>query len=114
MHSHGASLREVFALRFGRFERYVDLVVYPGTTEHVKTIVELADRLDVVLIPYGGGTNVTQALYMKKNDPVQGKRMIVSLDMSRMDRILWVDKDNMIACVQSGIRGQDLEKKLKQ
>ena len=35
MHSHGASLREVFALRFGRFERYVDTVVYPGTNEHV-------------------------------------------------------------------------------
>ena len=33
------------------------------------------------------------------------KRMIVSLDMSRMNKILWVDKDNMIACVQAGIRG---------
>ena len=113
MHSHGASLREVFALRFGRFERYVDAVIYAGTTEHIQKIVELADKHDVVLIPYGGGTNVTQALFMKKNDPVQGKRMIVSLDMSRMDRILWVDKDNMIACVQAGIRGQDLERKLK-
>ena len=38
--------------------------------------------------------------------------MIVSLDMSRMDRILWVDKDNMIACVQAGIRGIELERKL--
>jgi hypothetical protein len=35
MHSHGASLREVFALRFGRFERYVDLVVYPTSTIHI-------------------------------------------------------------------------------
>jgi alkyldihydroxyacetonephosphate synthase len=39
--------------------------------------------------------------------------MIVSLDMSRMNKILWVDKDNMIACVQAGIRGQDLERDLK-
>ena len=29
MHSHGASLREVFALRYGKFDRYVDVVVYP-------------------------------------------------------------------------------------
>jgi alkyldihydroxyacetonephosphate synthase len=35
MHSHGASLREVFALRYGRFERYVDLVVYPTSTLHI-------------------------------------------------------------------------------
>lgn len=43
----------------------------------------------------------------------QNERMIVSLDTSRMNKILWVDKDNMIACVQAGIRGQDLEKNLK-
>lgn len=42
---------------------------------------------------------------MKKGDEYQGDRMIVSLDMSRMEKILWVDKDNMIACVQAGIRG---------
>ena len=39
MHSHGASLREVFALRFGRFDRYVDVVVYPSSSEHVEKIV---------------------------------------------------------------------------
>jgi alkyldihydroxyacetonephosphate synthase len=38
--------------------------------------------------------------------------MVVSLDMSRMNKIVWVDKDNMIACVQAGIRGQDLERDL--
>ena len=32
--------------------------------------------------------------------------MVVSLDMSRMNKVVWVDKDNMIACVQAGIRGQ--------
>ena len=40
MHSHGASLREVFALRYGKFDRYVDVVVYPGSTENVQAIVE--------------------------------------------------------------------------
>ena len=42
---------------------------------------------------------------MKKDDENQQGRMIVSLDMSRMNKILWVDKDNMIDCVQAGIRG---------
>ena len=103
MHSHGASLREVFQLRYGRFDRYVDVVVYPASHEHVVKIVELANTHNVVLIPYGGGTNVTQALFLKHQDGEN--RMIVSLDMSRMNKILWVDKDNMIACVQAGIRG---------
>jgi len=42
MHSHGASLREIFALRYTRFERYVDLVVMPGSTEHVEKLIALA------------------------------------------------------------------------
>ena len=66
IHSHGASLREVFNLRYHRFERYVDVVVYPQSREHVEAIVALAHTQNVILIPYGGGTNVTQALYLKK------------------------------------------------
>ena len=31
--------------------------------------------------------------------------MIVSIDMTRMNRIKWVDKVNMIACVEAGILG---------
>ena len=31
--------------------------------------------------------------------------MIVSLDMSRMNRIKWVDKINMLACIEAGIIG---------
>lgn len=113
MHSHGASLREVFNLRYGRFERYVDLVVYPNSTKQVEEIVSLAQTHNVILIPYGGGTNVTQALYLKQGQKAQEGRMIVSLDMSRMNKVVWIDKDNMTACVQAGIRGQDLEKDLK-
>lgn len=39
--------------------------------------------------------------------------MIVSVDMSRMNKIKWVDTTNMIACVEAGIAGQDLERELK-
>lgn len=64
MHSHGASLREVFNLRFGRFDKYVDVVVYPNSTDHVQKIIHLADKHNVIIVPYGGGTNVTQALWL--------------------------------------------------
>lgn len=40
--------------------------------------------------------------------------MIVSVDMSRMNAIKWVDKENNMAIVQAGIQGQDLERDLKQ
>ena len=59
MHSHGASLREVMQLRYSRFPRYVDVVVYPSSHAHCEQIVKMAHKHNVVLIPYGGGTNVT-------------------------------------------------------
>lgn len=52
-----------------------------------------------MLVPYGGGTNVTQSLMLEKEE----KRMIVSVDMSRMNAIKWVDKENNLACIQAGI-----------
>ena len=54
-----------------------------------------------MLVPYGGGTNVTNALLLDTKET----RMIVSIDMTRMNRIKWVDKVNMIACVEAGILG---------
>ena len=39
--------------------------------------------------------------------------MIVSVDMARMNRVKWVDKVNMVACIEAGIMGQDLERELK-
>jgi alkyldihydroxyacetonephosphate synthase len=44
---------------------------------------------------------------------VREKRMIVAVDMSRMSKVKWVDKVNMMACIEAGIPGQDLEKELK-
>ena len=50
---------------------------------------------NVVLSPFGGGTNVTEALEYREEE----NRMIVSVDMGKMDKIKWVDKTNMMCCV---------------
>jgi alkyldihydroxyacetonephosphate synthase len=71
-------------------------------------LVELAVKHDVALVPFGGGTNVTQSLLLNHYE----KRMIISVDMTRMNRILWVDKRNMLACIEAGIGGEYLEKQL--
>lgn len=85
------------------------MVVYPGCHDHCETIVKLAVKHNVVIIPYGAGTNVTQALILPENET----RMIVSLDMCRMSKIKWVDKENQMALVEAGIYGFDLEKALE-
>ncbi len=107
IHSHGQlSVDEVYRILYrDALERVVDVVVYPQSEEDVRTLVELADRFDIVLIPYGGGTNVSGALAI----PPQERRTVVSVDMRRMSRILWIDEVNRQACVEAGISGKELE-----
>ena len=83
MHSHGACLEEVWQLRYEKIPKLCDVVVYPDNTEQVETIIKLAVKHNVVLVPYGGGTNVTKSLKL----PDAETRMIVSIDMGRMNRI---------------------------
>ena len=42
--------------------------------------------------------------------PNEERRPIVSLDMTEMDRILWIDEENLTAHIEAGIIGQDLER----
>ncbi|XP_071442317.1 alkylglycerone-phosphate synthase [Hetaerina americana] len=107
--SHGHTLHDIFVLRKGHFARIVDIVVWPACHSDVVKVVELANRYNVVVIPFGGGTSVTGAVSCPENE----SRTIVSLDTTQMNRILWLDRDNLIACCESGIIGQDLERELK-
>ena len=53
-----------------------------------------------------GGTNVSGALEC----PLDEQRPIISVDTSEMDRVLWLDEENLTAHVQCGVIGQDLER----
>ena len=109
-HSHGQlSVDEIYRiLTGGSFKRIVDIVVFPESEDDVRAIVKLAADYDVCLIPFGGGTNVSGALAAPEGE----RRMICSVDMRRMTRILWVDKENNLACIEAGIQGKELEQRL--
>ncbi len=103
-HGHGHTQEEMFAIKYGKIERVPDLVVYPASTEQVERLVELAGERSLCLIPYGGGTNVTDALRC----PADEARPIASVDMSRMNRVEWIDPENHLACIQAGAVGRQL------
>lgn len=109
-HSHGQlSVDEIFRiLTGGTFKRIVDIVAFPVGEDDVREIVKLAAEHNVCLIPYGGGTNVSGALAV----PDDETRLVCSVDLRRMNKILWVDKENNLACVEAGIQGKDLEHRL--
>ena len=110
VHSHGQlSVDEIYRLLYkGPLARFVDIVVYPENEDDVQAVVQVASTCDLCLVPYGGGSNVSGALAL----PPGEERPIVSVDMRRMDRILWLDEDNLQACVEAGVYGMDLEREL--
>jgi alkyldihydroxyacetonephosphate synthase len=102
----GQSPRDFYVLRFGKFKRIPDLVIWVKNQEQVEKIVQLANKYLAIIIPYGGGTNVVLALSYNNLD---NQRLFISLDTSLMNRILWIDRVSMLACMESGIAGKDLE-----
>jgi len=107
-HGHGHTLEEMYAIKYERLERVPDLVVYPEMEDQVSALVEAAARHDVCLVPYGGGTNVTDALRC----PPDEDRSIVSVDLSRMNRIRWIDPVNLMACIEAGAVGRHIQTQL--
>ena len=109
LHSHGQhSTDEVYKVLYGRLEQFTDLVFYVENEQETIQLIELAKKHDVCLIPYGGGTNVTNAL----RPPKEEKRMVVTVDTRRMNRVESFDKENLMVTVESGITGKDLEEVL--
>ncbi|UYV80185.1 AGPS [Cordylochernes scorpioides] len=105
----GHTLKEIYILRREEFPRIPDLVVWPECHDDVVKIVDLATLHNVVVIPFGGGTSVSGALEC----PPEETRMIVSLDTSQMNKLLYVDKQNLTVRFEAGIIGQDLRNVLE-
>ena len=111
IHSHGQeTFKDVYKVLYNSIERTVDLVFYPETEDEVSKFVEIAVKFNVCIIPYGGGTNVTRALTIPENE----KRSVISMDMRRMSKIEWINKEDRRICVQSGITGGELIELLKE
>ncbi|UCF38994.1 MAG: FAD-binding oxidoreductase [Acidobacteriota bacterium] len=110
LHSHGQTTAdEVYKVLYSKLERFADMVFYCESEEDAKKLIRLAGEHNVCLVPYGGGTSVSCALKL----PSAEKRMIVSVDLCRMNKIEWIERENMRASVQAGIRGSELEEALQ-
>jgi alkyldihydroxyacetonephosphate synthase len=107
IHAYGKGFRDLFRMRRGVAEGAPDLVVYPENESEVLAILRAAAEHDVVVIPFGGGSNIAGCL--ERSDV---RRMAVSLDMRRMRRVLAVDPESCTAQIEAGAFGPDLESQL--
>ena len=108
VHARGKSLRDLVRHRRGDVGRVPDVVVHPADEDAVAAVMRTALGHDAVLIPFGGGTNISGSL----EAPEDEARAVISVDLGRMDRVIEIDHESRLARVQPGVFGPDLEEQL--
>lgn len=106
--SKGQAVSEMIQLLFLVIPKLVDIIVYPTKQEDVDFIINISNKYDYMLVPFGAGTTTSMSLVL----PEKEKRIIISVDMLYMNKIKWVDRTNMTACIEAGIVGIKLEEEL--
>lgn len=79
-----------------------DVVVYAGNAVEVSEVVKLANRWKIPLLPRGAGSGFTGGTL-----PVRGGIVLV---LTRMDRILDIDTENLTAEVEPGVVTAELQR----
>jgi glycolate oxidase len=86
----------------GTFEQHLpDAVVLPETNEEVSAVVRVAAQHDVPIVPRGMSSGLAGG-----SIPVRGG---IVLSLTRMNRILEIDEENMTATVEAGVVTADLQ-----
>ena len=106
-HSYGKAYRDVVRALHGRIENPPDLVAFPRTTHDVVAILDWAEACDAAVVPYGGGSSVVGGVEYR------GAAPWISLDLSRLNRVVEIDETNLAVRVQAGVFGPALEEALK-
>ncbi|MCC6919793.1 MAG: FAD-binding oxidoreductase [Alphaproteobacteria bacterium] len=107
-HARGDSYRDLLDLRAGRLDPLPDAVLYPRTRDACLKAIEAAARLDIAVVPFGGGTSVVGGVA-----PLAGRhRAVVAIDTTRLDQVLAIDRMSMTATAEAGIHGPALEQRL--
>src|SRR3954464_187555 len=108
IHARGKSLRDIVRHRRGELGRLPDAIVRPAGEEEAAAVLRAALEADAVVIPFGGGTNISGCL----EAPAAESRPILSVDVGRLDQVLEIDAPSRLGRVQGGALGPDLEAQL--
>ena len=81
-----------------------EVVVKPASAEEVSQVLQLANRECIPVTPRGAGSGLSGGAV-----PVYGG---IVLSLERMNRILEVDRENMVAVVQPGVITNDINEEV--
>jgi alkyldihydroxyacetonephosphate synthase len=106
-HAYGKAYRDLVRALYGRFDHLPDVVAYPRDERDVERLLDWCADAEAAAIPFGGGTSVVGGV-----EPRVPQAAAVSLDLTRMDRVLDLDRASRAARIQAGAMGPELERQL--
>lgn len=109
-HALGRSYHDLLRLRSGQLESAPDVVVYPDNATEILDLLSFCDRERIAVVPFGGGSSVVGGVEATKTEPQTG---VLTLDTTRMNRVIDVDPISRTATVESGAYGPQLEAALQ-
>lgn len=105
LHAAGKSTPDLLRARSGDVGEPPEAVVRPQSHDEVQALLEIASRHRIAVVPFGGGTSVVGGLAVRREGYAGG----ISLDLTRMTRLLAVDPVSMTATLEPGLRGPAAE-----
>lgn len=88
--------------QLGRKKGNASVLVFATSTEEVSAVLHFAHTNNIPVTPRGAGTNLVGSTV-----PHDGS---IILDLSRMNRILEIDKENFTATIEPGVILEDFQK----
>jgi len=104
----GESYRDWICRRTGHLPPVPDGVAYVESSAQVRELRDIAQREQWIVIPYAGGTSVAGHL-----DCPVSERPVLSLNLSRMNRLLHLDPKSQLARFGAGTPGPLVEAQLR-
>ena len=84
------------------FKHRPDAVVFPTTTQQVSDIVSVANEFGVPFLPRGAGTGLSGGAMAAEGG--------ILIELQRMNRVLSIDPENMVAVLQPGVVNLDVSR----
>lgn len=108
-HALGKSYRDLLRARLGQVPNPPDAVLYPASEDEIVSVMKLAEEEALAIVPFCGGSTVVGGVEPLAKKGLAGS---LSIDLRRMDKLLFVDPESRRARFEAGIWGPQLEEEL--
>jgi len=86
-----------------------DFVVWPSKTQEIEKILKLANKLNFSVIPVS-----SSSIFRHHGDTIPKKENCIILNLSKMRKILSIDRKNRVLMIEPGVTFDDIISKLKE